>query len=264
MTIFDVNRRQFVVLGSVTMAGIAARFPIFAAGVDGSRVSVGYQAGRARLRMGGRGSAAPMSFVDASSVLSGDPRFFRDGARFRLHGFNRATTGTIAERIDVEMLYQVLELDEPAKFYAFTSIEGPQRKMTSNPVTFNVPVESTSKVELAIERATLGANAVAERSSITFDINDGSGGALKLNEGLYALALLRNGQPAPDWSSIRVSSVVSADSKKPLSLVSSSFGGNGDVPFDYLLLSVSRVRRPEELEQMLESESASIEAAELE
>ena len=244
----DLNRRQFVILGSASVAGLAIGTPAFATSriLDSSSfVSVGFHAGRTRLRLGGRGSLAPMSFVDASTVGSGDPIFFRNGGKLRIHDFRRAEQSGGSERVDVEALFAIPELDEPAPFYVFSSISGPSRKMTAHSVAFNMPVESTGTVDLAILRQSLDQTS-GDRALVSFTVNDGPAPAYKLNEGLYAIAILQNGQQPPDWRRVRTSSIVQRDARVPVSLVYESFGEEMPVPFDYLLLSVIRATSTDE------------------
>lgn len=244
----DLNRRQFVILGSATVAGLAIGAPVFGTGriLDSSSfVSVGFHAGRTRLRLGGRGSSTPMSFVDASTLVSGDPIFFRNGGKLRIHDFRRAGHGNGSERVDVEALFAIPELEQAVPFYAFSSISGPSREMTAHSVAFNMPVESTGTVDLAILRQNLDQTS-GDRAVVSFTVNDGPTPAFKLNEGLYAIAILQNGQQPPDWRTIRTSSIVPRDARVPVSLVHDSFGEETPVPFDYLLLSVIRATSPEE------------------
>lgn len=186
-----------------------------------------------------------MSFVDASTIGSGDPVFFRNGGKLRIHDFRRAGHSNGSERVDVEALFAIPELDQSVPFFAFSSISGPSRQMTANSVAFNVPVESTGTVDLAILRQNLDQTS-GDRAVVSFTVNDGPTPAFKLNEGLYAIAILQNGQQPPDWRSIRTSSIVPRDARVPVSLVYDSFGEKTPVPFDYLLLSVIRATSPGE------------------
>lgn len=242
MSTGTLNRRQFVVLGGATVFTMIAGVPLFGTQLPPSFVSVGYHPGRTRLRIGGRTSGSPMSFVDAGSILAGDPRFFHVGGRVRLHSFTRAEGNHRAERIDVEALFRPPELEDPVPYLAFSSIAEPQRQMTSQSVAFDIPVDTTQPFELAIERRAPGDGGV-ERAVIPFAVNDVGTPAIKLNEGLYALAIVPAGQTMPEWTSIRTGSIVSWDDKSPVALVSHEFG-SPSVPFDYILMSVRRRRGP--------------------
>lgn len=241
-----LNRRQFVVLGGTAVFTMAAGLPVFGSTVlPTSFVSVGFCPTHSRLRIGGR-TSSPAPFVDAGTVLSGDPRFFRNGARLRLHSFQRGPGNRRQERIDVEALFRVPELDTPVPYFAFSSIESSSRKMTSHSVAFNVPVESTSDFEIAIERRSLERSTGPERAVIPFAVNDGGSPSIKLNDGLYAFAFLGAGEKAPDWRSVRSGTIVRTGDVSPVRLVDDGLGG--PVPFDYLLMSISRPRGSDELE----------------
>lgn len=246
MLTLTLNRRQFVALGSVTMAGMAASLPLHGAALPGSFVSVGYTAGRTRLRIGGRGSSAPSSFIDAATLPGGNPEFFRSGAGVRLHGFTRSTPPPVPERIDVDLLFPIAGEADAAPFHAFSSVAGGGREMTASPVRFTVPAESTGAVALAIERRVADASQPGERIVIPMTVNDLGGSSLKLTDGLYAIAMLRPGDRSPDWPAIRTDVAISPHRKEAVHLVHDVFGETVPVGFDYFLLSVAAADASEE------------------
>ena len=251
MSASDISRRQFVILGSVAGAALASGVPLFGGEIlDPRFVSVGYHPLRGRMRGVVRRPANPLTFVDATTIAAGDPRFFRNGAKLRIHDFRRAAGAPASERVDVEMLFSVPEVIEPLPFYAFSSFFRGGRPMQSKSVAFNVPVESTGTVDLAILRQSAG---FEDRTVVSFSVNDGPAPAIRLIEGLYAIALLRPGQPRVDWSSVRADGVVERNVRSSVSLVQDSWDGPAPVHFDYLLVSLTRAIHADDSDIDLES-----------
>src|SRR5512140_2444064 len=83
-----VNRREFIVAGSMLVAG-AAVFPAYAtssaATTGDSFLSVAFWGGASRLAR--RFPAVVPSLVDARSVTTSDPSLLQNGARISLRGF---------------------------------------------------------------------------------------------------------------------------------------------------------------------------------
>lgn len=232
MNTLRINRREFVALSTTAAAGLAIGLPAFGAEAVTSFVSIGYRPWTPRRRATAPERDAAVGFVDARSILTADPRFLRHGARFRLHNFHR--TGKGAQRIEVIVQFHSFELAEPAPFHAFSSVRTARGDMTSNPIGFNVPVEADRTVDLLLRRQSAGAP--ADDAALRFAINDGAADAIRLNEGIYALAFLGPTQPAPSWNAIRLDAPVSRGARNQVSLLD----GSVPLPFDYLLLSVTR------------------------
>jgi hypothetical protein len=240
-----IDRRQFVLLGSFTVAGLATGFPLFASGQPGSSlVMIGYHPGATRARGARPGEGGTLSFREASSILSGDPAMFGYGARFRLHGFHTAAPRPEGERLSIDFLYETHELPEPVPFHAWSSLAARGAERSSSSVSFTAPVDALRSVDVAIERRSAAGQ--AERVIVPFGVNDGATPAIRLTSGLYAIAFLRAGEGAPDWRTISPTGVAGGSTARPVTLVQETFGGPTPVSFDYLLMTVSRVPSPAE------------------
>lgn len=233
----QVTRRTFVIVGSTALAGLAVVSPAHAASPqEVGFVSVGYWDNTRLLRS--RIARPPRHFVPAESVLSGDPAFFASGARFRVHDYRRrASSDARAESISVEALYSADGVEEKLPFYAWSTYIRPGYNLESSPTSFVIAVDVGSPLQLALERR-VPSDGTTERVTIPLGVNFGEPG-LKLNAGTYAIALLRNGEPEPDWRAIRLEGASTNEKKIPLSLVKDSTGEVVPVNFDYLLVSVT-------------------------
>lgn len=229
--ISSLTRRKFVVLGGSGIAAIGINPSAFAASGASSLVSVGYFGARRTLR-----SRTPVqrAFVQATAgTMVGDGALLETEAAFRLHDVRFGPRSSA--RLAVDVLFMDENLDV-LPFHAFSSTIVRGRRSSSNPVTFNVPVTSSSSVTLQIEYTAADASARVEM--IPFNVN-ASGPEIPLATGLYGIALLGQGQQVPDWRSIRPVGLDSADWKSPLTLVEDRFTGTESVPFDYILFTVT-------------------------
>lgn len=216
-----INRRQFVVGGTTAAAALATSASSLFAGetreVRDALVSVGYSSGTASFSR--RAVRRPVFFQMADRILTGDPAFFRTGARIRIHEFRMKPH----EDLSLQVLFSVPELGKKIPFLAW--------KTGSNGLSFNIPVEVLGTVDFELERRSgSGEKAVVERAAIALTALTHRG-AYKLNPGTYALAIRNPGQAEPDWRSIRVG--------KDKGLVFDRMGEEMLVDFDYLLLTVN-------------------------
>jgi hypothetical protein len=247
-----IDRRQFVLLGSFTVAGLASGFPLLASSERPlSFVSIGHHPGATRSRVVRPAAGGSLPFRSANSILSGDPTMFRHGARLRLHDFHRAVRPANGERLAIDVLYSVEGLPDAVPFHAWSALAGRNADENSSSIAFNVPVESVGAVKLAFERRPAGDPGAVERVEIPFAVNDLDTPAVRLISGIYAIAFLRAGDHEPDWSSIRPDRVLGGTSR-PVTLIQDSFSGIRPLSFDYILLSVSRRTAPHEQPASLE------------
>lgn len=240
----EINRRQFVILSSVAVAGFASGSPLLGGTVlDPRFVSVGYVPFMRPVRGVARRPSSPRAFVDASTLATGDPLFFRDGARMRILGAYRSATSQ--DRLDVEVLFSPQELPEPVPFFAYSSYRRDGRFMSSNSIAFSVPVESTGTVDVAIARSGTEIN---DRTVVSFTVNDGPSPAIKLEQGLYAIALLDGQSERIDWSSVVVSERPKPGGDGIPTLSRVGFEGSSPVDFDYVLISMTRTESVDPLD----------------
>lgn len=214
-----INRREFVVGGTTAVAAFAAYTPSLFAAEPQLRdplISVGYLSGLPSFTR--RALRRPASFQLADTVLTGDPAFFRHGARVRVHSIHVDPRHSLS----LDVLYSVPELGKKVPYFAWTS--------GGNSVAFNVPVEVQGTVDLEIERRIgTGATAVIERGMISFSALSARD-SFKLNPGTYALALRNPGDAEPDWRSIRIGET---------GLVSENLGQTSPVDFHYMLVTIN-------------------------
>jgi hypothetical protein len=227
----QLNRRQFVVLGSTAAAALVVSPSALAAGpVTDKSLSVGYCSSARRLRS--RTPAPPISFSSAKGgAVSGDGSLL-GGARLRLHDFHSSRRA--AERLSIDVLFSTDELAEKVPFYAWTADTGSGGK--SSPISFNFPVQSVGSVDLLVSRRE--GTAAPETTKVSFSVNSG-GDTIPLAPGIYAIAFLRAGDREPNWNFIRPEGLNSSDAKSSLTLIEDSLTGSEPVAFDYLFMSVS-------------------------
>lgn len=231
----EINRREFVVIGGTAVVATAVGLPARAAqNANDTEVSVGYFSGAPGISR--RFHFTP-TFVDASSVLSGEPSFFSNDPVVRVAGYWRAETASSDEFVSLDVLYEMPGYAEKAAFFAWSGRVRGARLEGASPVRFRVPVAAVGTTDLIIQRTAPGA--APRRSVVSFAVNSGVEGTLRLNRGLYAFALLRAGEPAPDWRAVEIASDRTSE-KTDLTRESLLVDALGNpVTFDYLLLSVS-------------------------
>lgn len=210
-----INRREFLVTGSLVAAGmslssIATAAPKTAAVLP---LSVGF--------LGETGH----SFQAADSVLSGDPTLFSRGARFSFRGMQRF--GGDKMQVTIDVIYRTDVGDLP--FFAFTHGEQKKTHANSSPSSFMVPVPSNSSIDLLV-KATRASSPEAQ-ATVSLAVNS-IRNTIRLNRGTYVFGF---SDRTIDWSSVRMAEdAVPSSSAALLRRVPSG----QDVTFDYIVMTV--------------------------
>jgi hypothetical protein len=194
-----MDRRTFITVSSAAIAGLAIS-PLYGQTGQADIVSVGFQPFVSRRRAVGV-AKDNVALYDALSVSTTEPSLMRTGARFSIHG--EATR----QPMTLDVLHNADNSDEKVVFYAWGS--------RSNALSFNVPVELTRTVDIAV---TIAKN----RQVFPFTVGSVEG-ALKLNSGKYIFAVDRS----PSWSRLFIDQGVLK-----------TVDGN-PVGFDYAIVSVA-------------------------
>jgi len=162
------------------------------------------------------GYSVPLS--SASSILSPDPHFISSGAHISMVGARRAASHRNAPGgIGVDALYMVnhRQPDDPAHFSFFSVIGQSGDDAMSGPVSFTMPVPSTTGVTFLIKRQRPSAAKVvasstpppieSETSPLTLSLGNVAGP--KLTRGVYALAFREEeGDGMPSWNRLAIAS----------------------------------------------------------
>ncbi len=184
-----INRRDFIVTGSLVVAGLTV--PAIASAAAKPKTAT------LPLSVGFMGDTQT-SFQAADKVLSGDPALFSLGARFSFRGMQRSTTDALSVFIDV--IYRTYD-GADAPFCAFTHAEDQSRVSNSSPSGFLVPVPAQGTIDLTVKARRA---ALPEATTVvSFAVNTARN-ALKLNQGTYLFALTDR---AVDWTSVRLDNV---------------------------------------------------------
>ena len=215
----QINRREFLVTGSLVAAGMSLPSVASAAPKTASvlPLSVGF--------LGERNS----SFQAAESVLSGDPTLFSRGARFSFRGMQRFAGERMQATIDV--IYRTDVGDLP--FFAFTHAEHKKSSSDSSPSNFLVPVPTTGSIDLLV-KATRASSPEAQ-ATVSLAVNSSSN-SLKLNRGAYIFGF---SDRAIDWAAVRLAEgAVPSTYLSGVALLKRVPSGQ-DVTFDYVVMTVS-------------------------
>lgn len=264
---FLLERRQFLILGSVAMVGFAA-MPASAEGLAAStasslpsRLDVGFVDG-----LYGEGIANAItgpSLVAAQSVTTGDPRFLSRTAKVTVLGMWRSADRR-RDPISVTLkAYYPTSLsvggDVPCFVWSHANRavnEDPQRSRflipiddaglrleveTAVPQRGSVVREGLRRRGVAIAagdegiapRSRAAIAALANTASLSLGVEDKT---TKLRPGMYVFALLPPGAAAADWQSVRYEPWKINASGGPVT----GSGPLGDVPvsFDYIVVNV--------------------------
>ena len=249
-----LQRREFLALGSVAMAGVAASSlsgQVLRVALAPARVvpllSVGYFAGTLpELAVGGAGRV-----IAAESLSAGDGSLAESGIRLRVHGLSRAAgRQPEAGTIGLNTLYRVGDTRvSQLSWSCSTSARGVQQASLAS---FVVPVDAGTPLELAVSSRALlpaGASSLAGTEVARQDLGivEANGrsiaalslgsarGAMKLRRGTYLVALRSSEQQRqPDWLSIRFAAPSEGAAPRLLQ-------ARAPVSFDYLTLSVEPV-----------------------
>lgn len=265
-----LHRREFMILGSVAVAGAAASgLPqqVMRA-VAGSHpvslpiVSLGYWDGSFdKTRLGAGSSETMHRLASAVSARSAD-RALDGSVRVSVNGFWRAEYHR-QKPVSVALNVMFPVGDERIPFHAWSHTTHRGVAKNAPPPQFVVPVDARHPIELNIEMrmpagSTPPALARVKRFLSLDDRNDeqrnGSGAcilaldsrssSIKLNRGVYFIALQEDPRDAsPNWSAVRM-----RDPHAPGALDASGAGilvqggllGLEPVPFSYLMISVDK------------------------
>ena len=225
-----VNRREFIAAGSLAVAGLAAPArKAIAATLSESplAVSVGYWGGAPRI-MRRFITNAPATFTAAESLLTGDPSLFSLGARISFRGVHRRE-GSPARSILIDAMQRTYD-GSRVPFFAFTHVEDGIGIRTSPPSSFSISVETEGTFDLVVRSLATTTSA----RTVSFAINSADG-ALKLNRGVYVLALTDR---QPQWRSIRFVDGGSAESFVTGRPLLASAIDDQPVDFDFVIMSV--------------------------
>jgi hypothetical protein len=230
-----VPRREFLRISSVAAIGVAvvtiSDGNLFAATSSGivPLMDVGYAPS-----LPAAGFSIPLNSAD--SILSPDPRFISTGARLAVIGAKRADRHRNAPGgIGVDALFATnhRQPENPAHFRFFSVNGRPDVDTISGPVSFNMPVLSTSGVALMVtrQRPTPSQEASATPPAIESEVSPltlslGNVAGPKLARGVYVLAFREeNSDSMSNWSRF---SLAHSDSGYYIS----------GATFSYLLLNV--------------------------
>ena len=238
-TDLSLDRRRFIHLGSaatffLAITGKAAARPLRAQVTEEIAVaSVGYWAAAPRAMSRFRSSSAPY-LVPAQSLLSGDPRFFRAGARVGVWGFWRVEEArTRPASFELDVLYDSEEGKIPFHAWSFRR-DASQRGSRGQRVTFNAPVDALGTLDFIVRHG-------ASEQLLPFTVNTAD--AVPLRPGYYFIAFAEGDAPlAIDWTRVRLREGARPgafdESGESLLVTEGSFGELVPVAFNYLVVYV--------------------------
>jgi hypothetical protein len=234
-----IPRRQFLILGSAAVVGVAATS--LSAEIVRSTVTVEDIAPRlsvafvkASLADFASNDFAPRSLTVASHLRSGDPAL-AGGVRMKVHGIVRTDASRAQDvSMGLDAMYRVDGRSETVPFMAWSYAQLANRTADSAASQFVVPVGARNPLSLSL--FTANAQQIGKLKA-SIDLSLGSERrANKLRSGTYFLVMCPKGMHAPDWSSIRV---VPSEGNLPL-LRQATLVGHEAVPFDYIVISTDR------------------------
>lgn len=256
---FLMRRRDFLTVGSAAVVGAmttnlpAAVTRAVQTRSNSTQLSIGFWDGAAS-NSGRVQTAALRAPISAEALPMGDPRFLSGGARVGVLGLWRAAShrGTPLA-VTVGAWYDVAGAGKvPVVIWNYSDnrlgVNGGGRTAAV------VPVDATGALEISIDAIIpsvfprvgtpdalpmLSSREQLEKNDelVSFKLNFDRG--MKLQPGVYIVALQQLGARVPDWSSFKI-----ADLTKPESLrgdgplTESRLFGTSAPDFDYLLLSV--------------------------
>ena len=228
------SRRDFIKVGSgaLVVATLGNIGELHAAPAKNApAASVGFWAGQPqgehRLQLSSLDYLVP-----AASILSGDPSFFRGGARAKVGDVWRPETARRqAANFALDVLYDVNGEKVPYYAWSFSNRSAKSPAVRSSNVAFNVPVESTGTLDLVL-------TAPGGPRTIRFSVNSGRD-TLKLRPGYYFVALPEGGnEPAIDWTRVRVREGTASHRFDSQGAGILTMAGSDSVAFSYLVLSL--------------------------
>lgn len=184
-----IDRRNFIVLSTAAVAGLASSNLVAATTPGGPTVWVGYMRAAARRRTAGAFNGGGISSAEAITVS--EPSFIRTGARLAVRTFRRSASTPLSVTLDIH--HHADSVAEKVPFQAWSHLTRGRDVLDSSPVSFVVPVEIDRTVDFAFK-----VRSAAGESARVISFTTGSvEGALKLNQGSYIFAI---SERAPDWN----------------------------------------------------------------
>jgi hypothetical protein len=209
-----IPRREFLRISSVAAVGVAivtmSDGNLFAATSSGivPLMDVGFAPS-----LPAAGFSIPLNSAD--SISSPDPRFINTGARIAVVAAKRADRHRNAPGgIGVDALYATnyRQAGDPVHFRFFSVNGRPDADAISGPVSFNMPVPSTSGVALMVKRqrpstsqesSTTPPPIESEVSPLTLSLGNVAGP--KLSRGVYVLAFREEDSDSmSSWSRLSI------------------------------------------------------------
>ena len=255
---FLMRRRDFLTVGSAAVVGAmttnlpAAVTRAVQTRSNTTQLSIGFWDGPTKA--GGLRSNSLRSPISAEALPMGDPRFLRVGARVSVLGLWRATkqrgtplTVTIAAWYDVSGVGKV-----PAVLWNYSDNRRGTNAGGRSPML--VPVDGTGALELSIDaivpavmarggalqpQPLLSTRDDLQKEGELFSLKLNFDRGVKLQPGLYIVAVQQQGARVPDWSSFTVADLTKSESltgNGPLS--QTGLFGRSTPDFDYLIINV--------------------------
>jgi hypothetical protein len=255
---FQMRRRDFLTVGSAAVVGAmttnlpAAVTRAVQTRTNATQLSIGFWDGATS--SGRIQTAALRAPISAEALPMGDPRFLSVGARVGVIGLWRAAShrGTPLA-VTVSAWYDVAGVGKvPVVLSSYS--DNRQGVTGTGLARALVPVDATGALEISIDAII---PAVASRTGapeahpmlssreelaknnelVSFKLNFDRG--MKLQQGLYIVAVQQQGARVPDWSSFAIADLKNAASLTGDGpLTESRLFGTSAPEFDYLLLSV--------------------------
>ena len=255
---FQMRRRDFLTVGSAAVVGAmttnlpAAVTRAVQTRTNATQLSIGFWDGATS--NGRVQTAALRAPISAEALPMGDPRFLSAGARVGVIGLWRAAShrGTPLT-VTVSAWYDVAGAGKVPVVLSSVS-DNRQGTNGTGRARAIVPVDATGALELSIdtiipavtprigmpeEHPTISSREelATNNELVSFKLNFDRG--VKLQQGIYIIAVQQQGARVPDWSSLTIADLKNIDSLKGDGpLTESRLFGTSAPDFDYLLISV--------------------------
>jgi hypothetical protein len=258
-----VNRREFIAISSVVIAGAAvnARAAQLPASVS-PLLSIGYFPGLPK-DFSNYAQARQLDVMPAASLPTGDPSFLQTSALVRVEGFRRAKS---LEAVDADYALVVryrlsYENGATTPFVAWTRHSEGKVSSSSSPSSFIVPVDADTPLQFELLRSAVlprrrrGVSIPVQSSGVPADTlirnaNDaesrfalalsGDEKTPKLASGTYFIALRSAAdQKEPEWANIRLADTARGQMLDSAYLYERNVMGDRVVNFDYLVITIA-------------------------
>lgn len=231
------TRRQFLVLGSVAMAGAAATTlsaeavrKVFAADSPAPVLSVGF----ADATLKDFENPAFSARLTAALELSSSDPAFSDAVRVKILGLVQPESEReSAVNLAIDAMYRLPGNLHEVPFLAWSHARRAHPRHTefsSASTPFTVPVGANHPLKLAVSTANPATGKSVSCGAVELGLGNGRN-AGKLRRGLYFVAVSPAGAPLPDWNAIQVTG---SEKGEPVLKQPSLAGANG-VPFGYVV-----------------------------